>query len=168
MPPKIPKITPSKTRLEWTLEAAAIVVLVLHLVATAYFVRHLPTIIPTHFGLNGVPNRFGNKTSLWFLPMISVFLQFLISIISLAPEAFKYSKKITAENAEQEYRLGRTFLTLLKSWLAMFLFGLSWLIFQTIDSGDGTLSHWFIGAALVALLLPTVGYILNRRRSDSA
>jgi hypothetical protein len=54
-------------------------------VATIY--PGLPEIIPVHFGLNGVPNRYGNKTELLILMTLSALFPSLNTVFTL-----KYGK----------------------------------------------------------------------------
>lgn len=44
--------------------------------------QNLPDKIPVHFGLNGQPDSFGGKKSVWLLPIIATFNFFLLYFVS--------------------------------------------------------------------------------------
>jgi len=82
-----------------------------------------PDIVPTHFDINGNPNNWGNKITLFIIPGISVLLYIILTIASHYPHIFNYPVKITEGNAERQYLLAIELLSLLKlSVLILFIF----------------------------------------------
>ena len=63
----------------------------------------LPSIIPTHYGLNGHADGFGHKSTLFLLPGITTAMVILFSVLCKFPHKFNYLTKIDASNAEQQY-----------------------------------------------------------------
>lgn len=89
----------------------------------------LPQIIPTHFDVNGVADKFGDKSSIWFLPAISLLLSVGLWSLSFYPHILNYLAEITQDNAPQQYALASKLLRVL-SILVSFIF--SFAIYETI------------------------------------
>jgi uncharacterized membrane protein len=130
--PYRPKLDLPKTQLEKSLEILAVLVLLTHLGMTFYAFKHSPDIVPTHFGIDGKPNGFGNKKTLWLLPLISLFLQAFLSLIGNAPETFNYLTELTPENVEKEYRFSRTFLKVVGCSVALVFLTISYFIIKKL------------------------------------
>lgn len=47
-----------------------ILIIIFPLVYTGIIYSSLPDTIPTHFGLNGQPDRFGDKSNIWFITLL--------------------------------------------------------------------------------------------------
>jgi hypothetical protein len=54
----------------------------------------LPTTLPSHFALNGAPNRYAPRSILWFVLAISVFLFLSTLIAERLPHAFNLPKPV--------------------------------------------------------------------------
>lgn len=78
--------------------------LVIWIIALYGFV-HLPETIPVHFNVKGEPDGFGGKWNLFFLPGLTTALLIGLTLLNRHPEIFNYPVKITAENAERQYKL---------------------------------------------------------------
>jgi uncharacterized membrane protein len=128
--PYRPKLNLPKTAIEKSLEIMAVIVLLVHIGMTFYLFKNLPDIVPTHFGLDGKPNGFGSKKTLWILPLISLFLQSFMSLIN-SPESFNYLTELTPDNVEKEYRFARTFLVAMRLFVAVVFLMISWFISDT-------------------------------------
>lgn len=74
-------------------------------IIAVYGFVHLPETIPVHFNVKGEPDGFGGKWSLFFLPGLTTALLIGLTLLNRYPEIFNYPVKITAENAERQYRL---------------------------------------------------------------
>lgn len=99
-----------------SLDAAALVILLLPAAYLIYVYPTLPASVPVHFGLDGTPNRYGNKSELWgglFLLMgTSVFIYLLL-------------KFIPAIDPKQKVKLGEAAFQKLALGLVLFLSALS-------------------------------------------
>lgn len=134
--------------------AAAGLLLGFYLLLTKY--ASLPDTIPVHFNFRGDPDSWGSKATIWIIGAASVILYSSMTLITRAPHIFNYPFSITTENAERQYRIARTFLTLLKSEI---VWCFSVLIYSTIEIGMGEANRLpptglfiFLGLFVVSLV----------------
>jgi len=78
-----------------------------------YFYNQLPDEIPMHFDINGNPDRYDGKGSLFIIPGIGVAMFFFLNMINKYPHTFNYLTKITEDNARAQY----TNATKINRWL---------------------------------------------------
>lgn len=121
-----PQLNLPRTKIDYGLEilAALGVALSLYNLLVAY--PTLPASIPVHFNFKGEVDSWGGKETVWILGVGSVVLFGTLTLVSRIPHLYNYPWEITAENATRQYRLARTFITLLKTeiaWLFAFILG---------------------------------------------
>jgi len=51
---------------------------VISFIYTAIAFPYLPDSIPTHFGLDGIPDQYSEKNSIWLLPVFNLFIWFVV------------------------------------------------------------------------------------------
>ncbi len=148
------------------LEVAAVGGILLNLGLFGLFWPRLPAVVPTHFGVSGRPDAWGDKSTILILPAASLILYFMLTIVSRYPHKFNYLWPITAQNAAVQYRLARSLLLWLKvEIIALFGF-LEWTtIWTALKQGEG-LGLIFLPAVL-GLIFGTLGvyfYFAYRNR----
>lgn len=133
------------TRTEIILDRLALAgVLLLIAILTATW-PDLPARIPTHFGLSGEPNAWGSRNSVLFGPILALAIYVGLTILQRYPHLYNYPRRLTPENAERMYRLGRGLLAWLKTEI-IWLF--AWLTTATVQvatrhaPGLGTWPLW--------------------------
>jgi uncharacterized membrane protein len=117
-----------------------------------YVVNNYPDIpdrIPTHFNVSGIADNYGNKPSIFFLPVIGATIFIGISILGRYPHIFNYPVAITKLNAERQYRNSLRMMRYLK-----FIIVSTFLIieYQSIQAAKGRsegLGAWFLPVALI-------------------
>jgi uncharacterized membrane protein len=137
------------------LEAAAFLGLVTiwSLAVTAYI--NLPEIIPTHFGINGKADDWGNKVTVFILPAISMVLFIGISILNRFPHIFNYPVRVTAENANFLYSRGTRLIRIIKVSILIIMLFIEFQIY--LPKGTEKVPGWFIFSILsIPVLLPIV------------
>ena len=138
-------------KIDWIIE---IMCLTLLIGLTAYLIFHwgsIPDKIPAHYDWEGNIDRWGNKSDLIFLPMMSWFLYLLITGLQQVPLVWNTGVKITEENEERVYRTLKYMLETLK------LIVVADLTYITVHSLMGkSLSGWFTMIVLVAVF----GYLI--------
>src|SRR5579862_2084713 len=82
-------------------EFLALAGLLFQIGAVWFFWTQMPAQVPTHFGFNGTPDAFGAKSSLLVLPVVTLALYGLLSVLSFFPQAFNYPVEVTAGNRER-------------------------------------------------------------------
>ncbi|MDF9866734.1 putative membrane protein [Bacilli bacterium PM5-3] len=63
----------------------------------------LPNKVPTHFGIDGNPDTWGNKISLWFLPILSCIMLLMLLTIIHYPNSWNISDKINDNKKDYYY-----------------------------------------------------------------
>jgi uncharacterized membrane protein len=149
------------------MEFIAIVGLALLFGYAIYWYRYLPEIIPTHFSAGGKVDGYGNKSFLFVLPGIGLFVYVLLSVIVFFPHTFNFPGKITPENAMYQYRLAIRLIRFLKiAIMTLFFFIMVMVVKSSLDMklGKGVLLMPF-GFALV--FIPVIVYmvIAGKKRS---
>lgn len=75
----------------------------------------LPDVVPTHFGMDGNPDKHGSKMVLIFIPLITLAVNFFFQFMSRRPaDKFNYPVEITPENAETQYGLAKYFFAVMR------------------------------------------------------
>lgn len=112
------------SQLEIILEAISAVGVLVLIILIILSWSELPDKIPSHFGASGLPDAWGSKLSVWFLPGMGVGLYALLTIVSRFPHTFNYLWAVTEENAEKQYQIARTMVGALKAeviWLFVYM-----------------------------------------------
>lgn len=121
-----PELKVPRTRLDYALEILAAVGMFLGLYDLAANYSKLPASIPTHFNFKGVVDSWGGKETILILGVGIVVLYGTLTLVNRIPHLYNYPWEITEENAPRQYRLARTFITLLKAeivWLFAAIIG---------------------------------------------
>lgn len=148
-----PLLRPSRSLLETALEIAAVVGFIYLLYGLSPQTwRTLPDRIPTHFGMTGKPDAWGNKTALLTLPGLGIILYASLTVLSFFPHIYNYPWPITEANAERQYRMSRTLVASMKA-TALWLF--VYLLHQQIRVAKGQAQGMSVGPLLLLVgLIP--------------
>ena len=143
-------------KIDWIIE---IMCLTLLIGLTAYLIFHwgsIPDKIPAHYDWEGNIDRWGNKSDLIFLPMMSWFLYLLITGLQQVPLVWNTGVKITEENEERVYRTLKYMLETLK------MIVVADLTYITVHSLMGkSLSGWFAMIVPVAVFGDLIFWIVR-------
>ena len=80
---------------------------------------NLPDIIPTNFNLAGEVSSYGNRSSIFSLPIICLLIFIVLSVLNKFPYIFNYPVAITVESVSQQYRIRTKILRYLKLALSI-------------------------------------------------
>ncbi len=140
------------------LSAIALLIYAIYFVFNAY--SSLPDTIPTHFGIDGKADAWGNKATLFILPSVSIFVYLLLTGISFLPSnMMNYPVKITDENKERQHQIALKLLRILKLVIVALFFYISYQVVNSIkDTSDG-LGVWFLPIFLIVVFSPIIYYI---------
>lgn len=139
MDTKRPRLSIPLTNFDYGAEVLGLLALSWMVAMFIVDVPKLPQIIPTHFGFSGKPDAWGPKSTIYPMLWLSMAMYVGLSILSRFPHIYNYPWPITQENAEAQYRLGRSVMTCMKV-ASLWLF--SYLTWQTIQIARGH-SHGF-------------------------
>jgi uncharacterized membrane protein len=102
------------TKLQRIIELITVIVLFLIWIYLILSWGSIPDKIPGHYNAQGVVDRWGNKNEILALPIVSIALYILLTIVSFFPSTWNVPVKITEDNREFSYINLRTMLILIK------------------------------------------------------
>ena len=123
----------------------------------------IPVQIPAHYNAAGEVNRWGSKSELIILPIISWLIYGMITLIERFPQAWNTGVRVTEENRAVVYRLLKNMIACVKM-ITLSIFS----CLTVLSSLARNLPMWFLLAFLV-LLFGTIAYYivkLTRLRSE--
>lgn len=148
---KRPKIKVKKEPLDWLIEIIGVVIL---LAITGYIIQQfgsLPDRIPSHYGIDGKPDAFGNKSTLLFLLGITVLMSVGMFILNKYPHIFNYPTEITADNAPSMYQKATRMIRSLNTVIVISFSYIMYSTVQTANNSQGGLGNYFIPVFLIAV-----------------
>jgi uncharacterized membrane protein len=110
------------TKLQIVLEIIAAMLLLGMYVYLLLSWNSAPDQIPGHYNAAGVVDRWGNKSELIFLPVMSTFLYLLLTIILFIPSTWNVPGKITDRNRDKVYGMTRYLLIIMKAEIVAVFF----------------------------------------------
>jgi len=113
------------------LEAVALGGVLLTIGLLILFWPALPASIPTHFGVTGEADGWGDKRTIFILPSVSVMLYLLLTFVRRDPRKLNYPWPITAQNASRQYRLACSVLSWLKAEVILLFGFMEWTTIRT-------------------------------------
>jgi len=163
-----PKIKVPLETLDIIIELLNITLLLLMLGYTIMNYLELPETIATHFNVKSEADGFGDKSTIWLLPGIALFIYVMMIVINKVPHLHNYMVNITEENALKNYRLS-TRLIRFANLFCQILFTL--ITYKIIQSSKGNefsiLGVPFLIFTLVAPLIGIVFVFSYQRKINS-
>jgi uncharacterized membrane protein len=151
----IPKLKVSRKKVDWIMEVAAFIFLIILFALPIYFHNKIPEIIPTHYNISGVPDDYGSAGTLWLLPITGLVIYIVITVLESYPYIYNYPVKITPQNAYRQYTMATRLMRFLKT-VVLIMF--SFLTYQTIEVALG--NKYGMGKILLPVFLIAVFGIL--------
>jgi uncharacterized membrane protein len=151
-----PKLKLTLSPLDNKLELISKIILCVLWGLTFYSFFVLPTTIPTHFDASGKADDYGNKMTLFILPVLATIIYFGLTQLNKYPHIFNYLTEITVNNAEKQYTMATRMLRFLKlAILIIFSLIIIFTYLTTIGVTNG-LGFWFLPLTIGLLFIPTV------------
>ncbi|MBN8680831.1 MAG: DUF1648 domain-containing protein [Chitinophagales bacterium] len=145
---------------DYAIEALGFLMLMLMIGLAGYYYPELPANIPTHYGPDGQPDKIGDKSTLWILPVLGAVIFGFMTLISRFPHYFNYMVNITPDNAERQYTMATRMIRFMKL-LVMTVF--TYIIWHTIQIAGGEIAGLGTGLLILPVLILglTVYYIFQ-------
>jgi len=156
MPDTRPKIVLVPSKLDIALERSARGMLVVLWCLTIYSYLNLPMTIPIHFNAAGKANDFGNKATLFILPVLGTLIYIGLTQLNKYPHIFNYIPKITTENAPKQYALATRMIRFVKLAVLLIFTFINLLTWFAATGRAGGLGIWFLPVMLALLLVPII------------
>ena len=147
--------------LETIVSLLSLVGVVVYLILTW---KTIPDQIPAHYNAAGEINRWGSKSELIVLPIISWLMFGLITLIERFPSIWNTGVRITDDNRTEVYRLLKNLIAVVKMFVLLMFGSLT-----VISSLSLSLPVWYI-LAFIGLLFGAIAYFavrLTRLRVES-
>lgn len=148
------------------LEVAGIAATLSLIILPFTWYRELPFEIPTHYGFNGIPDGFGNKGSIWGLPIIGVLLYIGLSLLNY----FVIVKnKVKSGGIKGDSIARGNILRLMQIIKLILSVSFAYIVWRTIRVGLGEsegLGAWFLPTFIVLMtFLPIVFLMISTGKS---
>ncbi|MBL7803820.1 MAG: DUF1648 domain-containing protein [Saprospiraceae bacterium] len=144
------------------IELLAAIGLALTLGVAAWYYGHLPETIPTHFGPNGQPDGFSQKSRIFMLPALGLAIYIAMTLISRAPHKFNYPVTITPENKEMYYRRAAGLVRFLKAFIMLLFAYIVWSTVQ-IALGHAEGLGWWLAVLVPLITMGSMFYFTTRK-----
>lgn len=110
--------------------------------------KDLPPEIPIHFNAKGIPDGYGSKNSIWFLPLLSTFLFFGVK---------RLAKQMSKTNEKHLFHWISVATTNILGYIQIQTF------FVALHRSEG-LGGWFLPFTLLFILGPTLYFAIRSAR----
>lgn len=146
-----------------TLIFFAVLITIVNLVYAAYSFSNLPATIPIHFGIDGKPNGWGEKYTIFFIPLINLALVGFMASVRKNP--FSYLNlpiKLSNNNLEERTKLGRQLLDLIIVSISALFFFIELHIVKSSHSTISSNSIFIVIVTIVVAILGLSAYYTNK------
>jgi len=141
---------------------------VLLLILPWYYFNDLPAEIPRHFDIEGQPDAYGSRSSIWLVTAIAIGLYVALEFLAKKLEIFNYPVKITAVNAQRQYRLAQRLVWTINLIIALIFLYLQIAVIRIALGLAETAGTWILLAIIVAIPLATIIYLIaaSQKQAD--
>jgi uncharacterized membrane protein len=132
----------------------AILIAIINLVYAAYSFANMPDIIPIHFGIDGKPNGWGEKYTIFFIPIINLTL--VVFMASVRKHPFSYLNlpiKVSNNNLEERVKLGKQLLDLISVAISILFFFVELHIVKSSQNPISSNRLFFVIFSIVVAIL---------------
>ncbi len=119
------------TKFQIFLEIISIIILIAMFAVLFLSWSNIPEKIPAHYNALGEIDRWGNKSELILLPVISVMLYLLLTVVCFFPSIWNVPTAITDKNRDFVYSNLLTMILLLKAFILVIFSYLNFNSMQT-------------------------------------
>lgn len=147
-----PKIAIRIGAMGWVLEIITLVFVALSFLVLVVSYESLPSTIPHHYNKKGEADGFGDKATIWFLPILNLCLYVLLTAAGRYPHLFNFPYKITRDNIERQYHNSVLMVRSIKLIIAINFF---YLVYATVQNGLGKMEgigSFFLPVFLVSIV----------------
>lgn len=162
---KTPQVHFKSTGVNLFIERAGWFTLVFLWILTVAGYFTMPDTIPTHFDGAGLADRFGEKSTIVFVPAIASILFAALTVLTKFPHKYNYVVIITKENAEIQYRIAALMLCYLRLSIVLIFNVIVLLTILTAKGVSNGLGSWFLPITVGFIFTPMLFLIVKSIRS---
>ena len=123
--------------------------------------HRLPARIAIHFDLAGNPNGWGSPGSLAILPLVTLGLYLLVTVLSGVPDLFNYPVEVTDENRERLQAISIQLLRWIKTEVVCLFAWISWMCIQGARIPTGKMAPYSIfGSVTICFVVVIIATIV--------
>lgn len=118
-----------------------------------YHYSALPNVIPIHYGIDGSPDGFGNKNTIFMFPILGTVLFVFMNQISKNPDAPGLN---LSQNIKSNPKLTRVFVTSISTWVLVIFSVILFEEIQVIKNSQKELSpivFFLVGGMLLYVII---------------
>ncbi len=149
------------TTAERIVEAFAFLILLLSFSHAVSVWSDLPETVPMHFRFDGTPDGWGSKYSIFWLLGVLCVVYAGLTLLTRFPHMYNYPWEITAENAERQYTLARSFVRWIKLEVVMIFSYVLWGVIASAKEQILTLSGVALALMLAAIAASVIIYMVH-------
>ena len=146
-----PRIKIRRNGVDWLLDSASGVMVILLVALPVYTYSSLPEIIPIHFNARGIADGYGSREMIWIMPILVSLIFVGMAVLANHPHLLNYLVEITKENAERQYRMAARLVRILNFLVAgifLYIMYVKVVSYPAINSGLGV---YFLPFSLMAI-----------------
>ena len=118
--------------------------------------RTIPDQVPTHYNAAGEIDRWGDKSELIVLPIVSWLMYGLMTLVEQFPQVWNTGVFITENNRDAVYRLLKNMMAMVKMFVMILFASLT-----LISAQSRSLPVWYV-LAFLGILFSTIAYFMAR------
>jgi len=107
--------------LDWILEFFALLSVLSTIVLFVLFWIEAPEVVPVHYNIYGVADRFGSKNTLIILPIIGIVTYVGLTFLNRFPHIFNFPVKVSEQNRMILYKTATTMVRWTKLFICLLL-----------------------------------------------
>ena len=142
----------------------SLIIMALTAIYLVFIYQKLPNEIPMHFNFRGDVDNWGPKWTIFILWGIGLIIYLLNTSTQSIPQKYNYIVKITAENAEKQYKLAIQMMSFLKLELMVLIAYLLWAVVQNALDKMNYLNIYVMGGFVICLFSTLIIYISKSRK----
>ena len=128
--------------------------------------RSLPSTIPIHFNFHNEPDNYGSKMTLFILPVIASIIYFSFGFLIRKPHKLNHAVKITAENAERQYKLSTRLLRYMRFAIPFSFILLCFEIFRLVHGENDDRLDFAFPVTMVLIIGAIPVYVYYARKNQ--
>lgn len=128
-------------------------------ILSVYIYSVLPQTIPIHFDAMGHANNYGDKITLFVLPVLASGLFFLFSYMIKNPTKANYTVAITDQNREWQYGQSIALMQILRMNILIVFLMIEGYTYLSASQHNSRIGILLLPIILILILLPTAYYL---------
>lgn len=155
------KATGKHVKINRILDILTVLIVITFIASVFIGWANAPSIIPTHYGINGQADAYGSKNTIFiFLPIVLI-LYIGLAILSKYPQIYNYAVEINPRNKERQYSMATTFIKVLNIEVIITFFYIQMKQLVSMNNNSQNLSIAFLPISMI-ILFGSIGFYIYK------